>query len=169
VVGLISGSVSAASRVAGHWISFGITLGMMLLVVAYMIYSLKKRRKLGWFRRYGPLICTIIAVPLIMADIFRHLLQDNNIWLECQRKDGEVWGPQCLWSSSQYRCNLVAPHGCIPDRQENLAHLSFIGVLFTIIFTYIGFVFLMVGSFWNANFLSKMRQVREKWKELRGF
>lgn len=167
VLGLITGSVSAASRVASHWISFGITLGMMVLIVLYMLYSLKKRSpKMGKIQRYGPLVCVLIAVPLIMADLVRHVLQDTNIWPECERADGQTWGSNCFWSSSQYHCTLAPPH-CIPDKDENLLHLSFIGVLFTIIFTYTGFVFLMIGSFWNANIISKLRLIRKKWKELR--
>jgi hypothetical protein len=151
----------------GHWISFGITLAMMVVIITVVVYSLKKRpAKLGFIQRYGPLICTIIAAPLIMADLTRHVLQDTNIWKECERQPGEIWGDNCLWSSSQYRCTLPSPH-CIPDDQENMAHLSPMGIVFTIIFTYVGFIFLTIGTLWNANIVSKIRQIKKQWILLR--
>ena len=60
------------------------------------------------FQVYGPLMLTVLAIPFIIADIVRHILQDERIWKECERAEGEIWGPQCTWSSSQYRCTL--PH-----------------------------------------------------------
>lgn len=139
----------------------------MLIVIGFLVYSLKKRpAKLGFVQRYGPLILVCIAAPLIMADLTRHVLQDTNVWPECDRPSGEVWGDQCVWSSSQYRCTLPPPH-CIPDKDENMGHLSPMGILFTIVFTYSGFVLLTIGTLWNANFVSKIRQIRQQWKKLR--
>jgi len=167
VVGLITGTVSAAAREMGHWISLAITGCMMVFVIAYLWYTLKRRsRKRGFWHKYGPLICCMIAAPLVLADTTRHVLQDKGIWKECDRTKGEIWGPQCLWSSSQYHCTLKSPH-CLPTRQENLSHLSVMGIIFTILFTYIGFFFLFVGTMWNANLLTKLRQIRDKWHQLR--
>ena len=45
---------------------------------------------------------------------------------------------------------------CVPPEQENIHHLSFIGVLFTICFTYTGFVLLAVGTLWNADIIHKL-------------
>ena len=56
---------------------------------------------------------------------------------------------------------------CVPPEQENIHHLSFIGVLFTICFTYSGFVLLATGTLWNADIIHKLQDISKKWKKLR--
>ncbi len=60
--------------------------------------------------------------------------------------------------SSQYRANC--PH-------ENVTCLSAVGVVFTIIFTYTGFILLFIGTMWNANIVAKLKQIRKQWRLLR--
>jgi hypothetical protein len=80
-MGLFSSSVSFAARQTGHEVSFGVTSAMMILVNAFMVYTLKNRRHITpWHKKYGPLMLTIAAAPLILADIFRHLLNDYDVW-----------------------------------------------------------------------------------------
>jgi len=148
VIGLVSGAVTAAARATGHYISFAITGFMMILVNIYMIYCLRTKRKKGtFFHRYGPLILTVLAALFVMADLTRHVLQDLKVWKE---------GP---WpGSSQYRSDC--PH-------ENVSCLSPVGVVFTIIFTYTGFILLFIGTMWNANIVSKLKQIRKQWRKLR--
>ena len=47
-------------------------------------------------------------------------------------------------------------------------HLSPMGLLFTLLFTYAGFALLAVGTLWNANFMSKLHLLRAQWQQLRG-
>lgn len=168
MIGLVSGTVSAAARSVGHGISFGITIVMMVAVDAFMYYSLKHRRTdKGWCFYYGPFIfTTFAATPLVLADLLRHVFQDGGIWQECERAANVIWNDDCLWSSSQYHCTLPPPH-CIPDANENMTHLSFIGVLFTIVFTYMGFICLAIGTLWNADICSKCSDMKQQWRELR--
>jgi len=119
---------------------------MMLGVNAYIFYKCRKRKGSHW-KKWGPLYCTAIAAVLIMADLTRHVLADNHIW-----KAGPFPG------SSQYR------PGC--DAQ-NITCLTVLGVFFTIIATYSGFVFLFIGTMWSANLIQKLKQIRQKWKKLR--
>mmetsp|Transcript_63251 Transcript_63251/g.149902 ORF Transcript_63251/g.149902 Transcript_63251/m.149902 type:complete len:117 (+) Transcript_63251:333-683(+) len=116
----------------------------MLAVVAFVAHSTKKRKGDSW-NVYGPLMLISLAVPLIMADLFRHLLQDQKIWPSP--------------SSSQYR------HGC---ETENIKCLSAIGAMFTIVFTYSGFILLAIATMWNANLIDKIKKIRKQWKRLRG-
>jgi len=168
VIAAVSGSVSAAARTLGHWISLGVTALMMVIVNGFMVYTLKNRdRSRGKWFFYGPLVLTLLATPLILADIVRHVLQDTGAWPECDRADDVIWSSDCNTSSSQYHCNLPPP-SCIPDSQENMSHLSPMGVLFTICFTYMGFACLMVGTLWNANICEKLKELREQWNEIRG-
>lgn len=56
--------------------------------------------------------------------------------------------------------------GC--HSNESMSCLGGTGFLFTTLCTYIGFLVLMVGSLWNANFMDKMQKARDQWDELRG-
>lgn len=140
----------------------------MLAVDLFMYYSLKNRRTdKGRCFYYGPvMLTTLAATPLILADLIRHVLQDVDIWKECDRAPNVIWNDDCLWSSSQYHCTLPPSH-CIPDDMENMTNLSFIGVLFTIVFTYSGFICLALGTLWNADICSKCSDMKQQWRELR--
>jgi len=138
----------------------------MMICVNGFIYYTKKNRWGTWWRINGPLCFTLLAVPLIMADLVRHLLQDYDIWKECPR-DGPpkfTWNSSCTWYSNQYKCTHPPP-GCCPN--ENMAHLSPMGWLFTFFFTYTGFACLFVGVLWNANIIKKLKEIKEEWRRLR--
>jgi len=139
--------VSAAARSLGHYISFGVTLAIMIGLCIYV--GLKRKERWGsWCRINGPLIFSIIASIFIMADLTRHVLQD----LE--------WWPAGPWpGSSEYR----------PDcHEETFKCLAPLGWVFTVVLTYLGFALLVVGTMWNANICDKVQDFREKWAELRG-
>jgi len=168
VIGLISGTVSASARKLGHWISFGITLFMMILVNCFIFWSLKNRsRSRGFCHYWGPLILTLCCVPLIMADLVRHVLQDTNVWPECDRAENVIWDSSCTWASNQFKCTEPPSEGCIPTSEENMAHLSVVGIIFTICCTYSGFACLFVGTLWNADIVNKLKHIKEQWVELR--
>lgn len=58
--------------------------------------------------------------------------------------------------------------GCVLTSDENMGHLSFIGILFTLFFTYSGFVVLMIGTLWNANIMDKCGKIKKTWQQMRG-
>eukprot|EP00946_MAST-07B_sp_MAST-7B-sp1_P000873 g873.t1 len=62
-------------------------------------------------------------------------------------------------------CNC---NNCMSEGNETMSHLSFIGWLFTIFFTYTGFVCLAVGTLWNADIIKKLKDMKKKWQLLRG-
>lgn len=69
-------------------------------------------------------------------------------------------------------CNLELADGelcdcdeCTPHEDWN--HLAPMGVLFTIVFTYLGFGLLSVAVMWNAGIVSKLAGMRKKWRALR--
>jgi len=180
----------------GHWISWGITLAMMIAINAFMYHNMTKyRRGMDTRQRIGPFLCTLIAAPLIMADLTRHILSDTNVWPWCGDNEmfpriNQTWTDDCTWSSTQYKCDMVC---CVTEEDwghsvgieafpaddqqacecndcvhhETMSHLSMIGWLFTIIFTYTGFIFLASGVMWNANILKKLKVIRQTWRELR--
>jgi len=132
----------------GHYISLGITGAMMIALNVYMFHcAIKKRSKLPFAKQFGPFFLTVGAALLILADLFRHVLQDTKVWPE---------GP---WpGSSQYRSNC---------NEENVTCLSAVGWVFTIVCTYSGFVLLFWGTMWNANLVQKLKQIRLQWQALR--
>eukprot|EP00485_Elphidium_margaritaceum_P009341 CAMPEP_0202698926 /NCGR_PEP_ID=MMETSP1385-20130828/12161_1 /ASSEMBLY_ACC=CAM_ASM_000861 /TAXON_ID=933848 /ORGANISM="Elphidium margaritaceum" /LENGTH=128 /DNA_ID=CAMNT_0049355755 /DNA_START=428 /DNA_END=814 /DNA_ORIENTATION=- len=122
-----------------------------------------------------------------MADPLRHVLGDNELWPSCARSCHELWPSHCRWSSNQYKCALVCGETfdppfdatlcaaepvsctCVHDSQENMAHLSTVGFLFTIVCTYVGFILFMTGNLWNANIIDKCRDIKHKYRVLRGY
>lgn len=152
--------MSAGARVLGHWISFGLTLALMCVVLGFMVYTRRNRlRYKSFWKRNGPLILVCIAIPLIMADIIRHVLQDEGVWLSCIPK------PEggCYWySSAEYKSGEAET-----TSDENLTHLSTIGILFAIVATYSGFILLAFGTLWNANIMAKIKLLKEQWRTLR--
>lgn len=157
---VVSGTVSAASRALGHYISLGMTSGMMALVLGFMLHTRRRRlRRKGFFDRNGPVLLVALAVPLILADTMRHVLQDVGLWPACIKlADGS-----CAWySSAEYKAGEAET-----VQDENLTHLSTVGILFTILATYSGFVMLAVGTLWNAEILKKLGSIRDRWNELR--
>lgn len=146
---MLDGTVSAAARSLGHFISFGITLGMMLILCGYVAFTIKRRYG-SHCNKYGPLYCVAVATPLIMADLTRHVLQDTKVWPESGWPAGR--------GSAQYRA------GC---HIENMSCLSPVGIIFTICFTYSGFVLLAVGTLWNANIMTKLKDFKAQWRKIR--
>jgi len=117
----------------------------MLAIIIYTAYTAKRRDDRNHFFKWGPTYLVCIASLLIMLDLLRHVLQDQNVWPEP--------------GSRQYQANCDA---------EFVVCLSSVGWVFTIFATYIGFVILMWGSMWNANLVDKLLALRAKWRELRG-
>jgi len=114
---------------------------MMTMMNVYTIYTAKRRSGTAW-NKWGPSILVIIASVLIMLEPTRHLWMDYHVlgsnWAEYQESCDADW----------FYC------------------LSAVGWLITIGATYIGFTLLLVGSLWNANIMSKLRLIRQKWNAL---
>jgi len=115
----------------------------MLFVIAYTASKAFSRRGTHW-NIYGPTYLVVMAALFIMADLVRHVLQDLN------------WWPYP--GSNQYRDNC--PY-------ENMSCLSVLGWFFTVVFTYTGFILLFIGTMWNANIVSKFKEIKKKWQSLR--
>ena len=201
-------------RVIGHFVSFGVTLALMIVVCTFAIgwkcKGVKRRQKkykgTNCFVIYGPQIITLISAPLILADQTRHVLSDlydltGYGWAWCG--DNPVfplvnvsWADNCKWSATQYVCNQpccvptsealalgldfgpvltpadIAPDAicecnCLPGNEENMKHLSMIGIIFTIFFTYSGFFLLALGALWNADIINKVKKMKKQWAALR--
>lgn len=86
------------------------------------------------------------AVPLVMADLTRHVLQDAGFW---PSPGSDMYRPGCDRSVS----NL-----------GGITCLTPIGVLFSLVFTYAGFICLIAGVVWGADLVPK---VRAAWRDVK--
>jgi len=123
----------------------------MIGLALYIGYSARRRFGSHW-KKWGPTYLTVIASFLIMADLTRHVFEDINWW-------PERMGPNGVWGAGEYRSDCG---------EETMHCLSVIGVLFTIVATYLGFILLVIGTMWNANIVDKLKEIKEEWKRLRG-
>lgn len=66
--------------------------------------------------------------------------------------------------SRQY---ILDPPKCTHATNEQIACLSTIGIVFTLCFTYTGFVLLAVATMWNANIVDKIKKMNAEWNRIR--
>jgi hypothetical protein len=120
---------------------------MMAGMTAYFAYHNYRNRWGSHFRKFGPTYLMAIATVFIMADLTRHVLEDLN-W----------WPSTGTYGSREYRSDCSS---------ETPSCLTVVGVLFTLVFTYLGFVILTIATLWNANLVDKIKDFKAEWKRLR--
>lgn len=128
MIGLISGTVTAAARSLGHYISLGVTSLLMLFVGGTLLRSafIGQRSWMygpdspnpSWCKRFGPLLIQQLAACLIVADPLRHCLFDIGLWAGCSNNPTyqrinttNAFPPLCYDSSYQYLCSVPC---CVP-------------------------------------------------------
>ena len=125
---------------------------MLALTTNLAQYSFAKcasRRADSHFGRYWPGYLVVLSAPLICADLLRHVLQDSGMWTD----GSAMFNEEC--------CNEFA-HGC--HGLHGIRCLTWVGVVFTLIGTYTGFICMLVGIFNAANLPKKFRR---EWRNLR--
>jgi len=122
---------------------------MMIGLSIYIGYHARTRYGTH-MQKYGPVYMTILSSFLVMADLTRHILEDYEVWPE-RMSNG--------WGSGEYQENCAT---------EDMDCLSTVGILFTIVFTYSGFLFLAIATLWNANICDKLKDMKAEWRRLRG-
>jgi len=116
----------------------------MVAILAYTIYSAKRRSGTHW-NKWGPSYFVGLAAIFIMMDPARHLFSDQGFLGD--------------WASEYKNDNC---------NSETVECLSATGWLVTIGATYFGYLLLMIGSFWNAQLLTKLKALKVRWRALRG-
>lgn len=130
-------AASEASKQLAHSVSFGITLAV-LSNLAQMVYWKSLTRQGNFWNRKGPTLLVLAAVPLVMLDLTRHVLQDGGVWV-----DSRMYRPNC-------------PH-------RDVRCLSGLGATCALA-TYGGFACLIAGVLWSANMHKKLR---DGWRRAR--
>jgi len=142
VIGILSGSASGAARELGHTVAFSVTLTIMVFLVAYMFYRTRFREPPA-LNKWGPFALVCVAAILVVADPLRQFGMDHGLFGD--------------------ELSMYPDEGC---DSETLKCLTAVGWVFTIC-TWLGFTLLIWGTMWNANMMDKLRDIREKWRELR--
>jgi len=75
----VGGTVSAVATSLAHYLQWGITLAMMLGIIAFIAYGVKNRWGTHW-EIHGPLYLTIGASILIMASPSVSCMGDLKWW-----------------------------------------------------------------------------------------
>jgi len=119
---------------------------MMVGLVLYALYHSRTRWGAHW-QKYGPTYLMVISSFLVMADLSRHVLEDLNWWPE-----------RGTFGAAEYRSDCAT---------EDPSCLTTVGVLFTLVFTYLGFFILAVATLWNANICDKVKDMKAEWKRIR--
>ncbi|PRP73158.1 outer membrane autotransporter barrel domain-containing protein [Planoprotostelium fungivorum] len=154
---ILIGTVTSSARVLGHKVAFGeihlpprdndglsaTTIIMMTLLNGYMLRCAFTKRRHETYR-WIPLLLTLLAALMIMAEPSRHLFMD--------------FGLLSSQFFSEYRSDCDS---------ETLRCLSRAGIIFTVLFTYIGFVLLFWGTMWNAGLWPKLKAIPKKWRQIR--
>jgi len=113
----------------------------MVGVTVFLWRESRKRWGDTHWEIYGPLYLSALGGILMLADPLRHVLQDKDVL-----------------TLPMYR------HDC---GSETIKCLSVAGWVITIGCTYVGILLLVVGTMWNADLIGKLRDIRDKWREIR--
>lgn len=102
------------------------------------------------FKKFGPVYTLALGSGLIMCDLTRHLV--NDAWgTHCdEASPGQYAGLPSKYEAVCYSTAVAAMYG--PDGKLNT-----LGVLFTLVFTWTGFLLLLIGIFWGIDFHRKIR------------
>jgi len=170
VVALVGGVASGASRALAHSFSFGIRLAALTNIAQYVAWNTSKRKG-SFVHKYGPLFLTCLAVPLVMADLTRHVLLDSGYATgACAYSDAAsyVADQQCRWNPDpNIGCwNTDFWHSGASMYYGEGDALSFTGVMFTIVLTYTGFACMIIGVFWNVDIMQKIKGIGSQLRAL---
>ena len=116
----ISGSSAEELTSFAHTITFGITLAIMTNFIQYF-YVKSSKRSGPHFIKYGPLYLSILATCMVMMDLTRHVLQDNDlIHMSMYNEDGSLtsvgifmtvlgtwFGYTCLFIAVFWQINFI--------------------------------------------------------------
>ena len=153
--GALGAAASEAAKALSHSLTFAINLAVLTNLTQHT-YA-----RTG---RVGSTLLVAASVPLVCADLFRHVLQDSGMW---SSSDSHMYVPPdaasscdpgaagdalCRAPHSAGGFGHAAPWSCDADRhlcvcpEASIRCLSAVGWIFTILCTYTGFLCLFAGS-----------------------
>lgn len=134
------------ARHLSHYLSF-VANALLLGGLCAYLYACARHRDPRVESQYGPLALCCAAFLLVMADPSRHVLQHVGVW---PAPGSSQYDPTCEAEIESFVC------------------LSTVGWLFVVVFTYCGFALLFTATLWNARICTKLDDIRQQWRILRG-
>lgn len=142
-----------------HAVTFAIDLAAFTNIVQFAIAKTNRARKGKPFcRKWGPVMCLVLATILADADLVVHIIQD-------------AWGTSCENVADGSTIQIHSKDGQItpvdPKYSQycwfppTLAQWTWEGMFCT----WLGYFFLFVGIFWVISFPQKMKA---QWRSIRG-
>jgi len=166
---------TSQTRAFSHSITFAIDVAVFTNIIQYSVAKTNRMRKGKPFcRKWGPVMCLVIATLMVNADLVRHLINDN--WgtictalendddtLRACNKDGvcRELGHSPKYSKYCYSQPMMNQF----SGGEGFPHESFYGWTFSIFGTWGGYILLFVGIFWV---LSLPQKFKRQWRAARG-
>lgn len=145
-------------------------LAILTNILQFLYGKTKQTRKgMPFPRKWGPFFTLITAMLLLMADLTRHLVNDD-------------WGTSCTELPDGSSIRICSADGQCQDAgpkyyeycksvpmlnmysSTGLGGLSAYGWLFTVVCTWAGFICLFIGLCWAINLPAKLAA---QWRELR--
>ena len=123
MIPLITGSTKALTANFRHWAHLGTLVIVGALLIGYVVWTARsaKRRRGSCWHKWGPTILIALATCFIQADPARHVLQDQNVWLEIplDKSAAQCRGFMGCGGSGQYQCasssNPTCCRGAVVD------------------------------------------------------
>jgi len=159
---------TGATRSFSHYLTFGITLAVFTNIIQFAVAKTKRSRAGKPFcRKWGPVLCLVLATFLALADLMRHLI--NDAWgRSCKGlEEGQSLrifnGTESVEVGSEFNeyCHGVS----ILSMHTSDGGLTAVGWLLTVVCTWSGYLLLFVGIFWLISFPQK---ARAHWRAIRG-
>jgi len=139
VASILGIASSATARAFSHALTWGVTLALLSNIAQFIFHKCGKRNG-RHFHKWGPFYLALLAIPLVLIDLSRHVLVDYGY----------------LTGAGMYRNNC---------NSANISCLSPLGWFTTIFCTYSGYVLLVIANIWVSNLHMK---IRDSWRKLRG-
>jgi len=144
---------TSSSQAFSHSLTFGLNFAVLTNMFQFMLRKRNRRKQKyvvnsavkSHFYIWGPCYLLFFSIFFIMADLTRHLVNDSWRLQNCDPVDKSM-------TPNKQTCEV---HGVMNEYLPN-GYLSIYGVVFTIIFTWIGFILMAVGILWGLDLPQKM-------------
>lgn len=162
-----------STRSFTHSLTWGINLMVVTNMLQFVFAKTKRSRKhLPFCRKWGPFNCILLSLPLMMADLTRHLV--NDAWgTACEELDRDRFphavlgfqnSPGGAFQPIAEGYNKYCKSVPMANEYTSTGALSAYGWVFTIFCTWSGFIAMFVGIFWA---LSLPQKVMAQWRAIR--
>lgn len=150
---------NSSTQAFSHSLTFGLNLAVLTNMLQFM-YNKRNRSKQKYvantalkshFWIWGPCYFLFLSIFLIMADLTRHLVNDSWRLQNCEKV-------VIVGGIKKQTCEVHA----VMNEYLPTGNLSVFGIVFTVLFTWIGFLLMAIGILWGLDLPRKMYNTYRK-------